>query len=62
MKAFNANKEALTRPVRILYHFNSEVFMRSDNEMGGKNERFDKNSLSEVDMDEIMAIACGELY
>ena len=62
MKAFSAKKEVLIRPVRVLYHFNSEVFVRSDNELRRQQERFDKNSLSEADVDEIMAIASSELY
>ena len=62
MRAFSAGKEAISGPAKILYHFDTEVFMRSDNAMRRPTERFNKNSLSEADVDEIMAIACGEHY
>ena len=41
----------------VLYSYESAIILRDDKEQGQQKESFDKNILSETDLDRIQAIA-----
>ena len=57
MKTRKASVKKVFKPVRILYYSENEVILRAEEENSGEREEFDKNTLSEVDLDKILAIA-----
>ena len=56
MKTININIGSLKEPAGKHYSFNYEVMPKTEGDRGKKKERFDKNNLSEDDIDKIWAV------
>ena len=57
MKTTKGNMEKLNKPAGKFYNFNYEVILKTEGERRKPKERFDKDHLSEEDMDRILALA-----